>query len=533
MRRWAAPWRAKLGQATGGRLRFRDPVAREAGPTLIPLKLQPGLVAAPLEKAGSLPTSCKLLVLFFFLTLPLVNPWVRGDGVGYYAYVRSYLVEHRLDFTEDWRAGNESFVMGRIDRNGNIDRTQYTKTGQLDNHWTVGPAILWAPFLVPVHYALLVANHLGTNVRPDGFSKPYILTMSVATALYGFLGLYFSFLVASQYVGERWSGLATFGIWFGSSLPVYMYFNPSWAHAHSVFAVGIFLWYWQRTRRGRTLFQWMVLGLISGLMLDVYYPNVAILLVPALESLRRYWKGLRAVPRDWESVRRLLLHNAGYILVTMVAFLPTMVTRRIIYGGALSFGYGTPGGWRWTSPVLWQVLFSSDHGLISWTPIVLVALIGLAIFWKYDAEFAAYITLSSLVFYYLISSYFAWDGVSSFGARYFLSLTPVFVLGLSVLFYELQQWLKSTAWATMAGASATAVLVVWNLAFIFQWGTRMVPARGPISWKQMVRNQFTAVPQQAATEVAAYFEDRRALMRHIEQDDVRQLRQQQGVAKTK
>ena len=40
----------------------------------------------------------------------------------------------------------------------------------------------------------------------------------------------------------------------------------------------------------------------------------------------------------------------------------------------------------------------------------------------------------------------------------------------------------------------------------------------------MVRNQFVAVPQRATAEVAAYFENRRALMHHIEQEDVRQLK---------
>jgi hypothetical protein len=31
----------------------------------------------------------RFLVLLFLLTLPLMNPWVRGDGVGYYAYARA------------------------------------------------------------------------------------------------------------------------------------------------------------------------------------------------------------------------------------------------------------------------------------------------------------------------------------------------------------------------------------------------------------------------------------------------------------
>ncbi len=60
----------------------------------------------------------RFLLLLFFLTLPLVNPWVRGDGVGYYAYVRSLLVEHKLDFANDWRAANESFTMGRVRPDG-------------------------------------------------------------------------------------------------------------------------------------------------------------------------------------------------------------------------------------------------------------------------------------------------------------------------------------------------------------------------------------------------------------------------------
>ena len=83
---------------------------------------------------------------------------------------------------------------------------------------------------------------------------------------------------------------------------------------------------------------------------------------------------------------------------------------------------------------------------------------------------------------------------------------------------------RKRAKAMAIASSVTALLILWNLAFIFQWGTHMVPARGPISWKQMVRNQFLAVPPRAAGEFASYFANRRALMRQIEQEDVRQLK---------
>ena len=50
-----------------------------------------------------------LLLVIFLLTLPLLNPWIRGDGVGYYAYARAPLIEHSLDFTHDYQSANDSF----------------------------------------------------------------------------------------------------------------------------------------------------------------------------------------------------------------------------------------------------------------------------------------------------------------------------------------------------------------------------------------------------------------------------------------
>src|SRR4029077_9360298 len=120
--------------------------------------------------------------------------------------------------------------------------------------------------------------------------------MALATALYGFLGLVLAFRLARQYVEERWALLATLSIWWASSLPVYMDFNPSWSHAHSAFAVALFLWYWHETLSSRSLTQWLVLALITGLMLNVYYPNAMVLAVVAIEPFRRYYLAFRPDP---------------------------------------------------------------------------------------------------------------------------------------------------------------------------------------------------------------------------------------------
>ena len=130
--------------------------------------------------------------------------------------------------------------MGRTDPSGNVLPGQYTATGHLNNHFSVGPAILWSPFLITAHLAVLPYDALGGHVPADGYSEPYVLAMAAGTALYGFLAIWISFRLARKYLPERWAFLAALGIWFASSLPVYMYFNPSWSHAHSAFMVALF-----------------------------------------------------------------------------------------------------------------------------------------------------------------------------------------------------------------------------------------------------------------------------------------------------
>ncbi len=144
----------------------------------------------------------KILALLFVLSLPLVNPWVRGDGVGYYAFGRALLIQHNLDFKQDWLKANSTFRMGRTDAAGNLLSEEYTPTGHIDNHFSVGPAILWSPFLLAAHLSVLSFDALGGHVPQDGFAKPYIVSIALGTAFYGFLSLWLSFQLARKYLSE-------------------------------------------------------------------------------------------------------------------------------------------------------------------------------------------------------------------------------------------------------------------------------------------------------------------------------------------
>ncbi len=452
---------------------------------------------------------------------------MRGDGVGYYAFARAPLIEHSLDFTKDYQHANESFRGPRLDENNQPKSDFRTPTGHLDNHFTVGPAILWMPFLLLAHAGVLLARALGSSVAADGFSAPYRITMALATAFYGFLGLLLSFRLARQYVEERWALLATLSIWWASSLPVYMYFNPSWSHAHSAFAVALFLWYWHRTRSSRSFAQWLILALIAGLMLNVYYANAMLLAVLAVEAFRQYLSAFRpavfAAPNSTPRIPELLLRHLLFTVVLVIALLPTFLTRLLIYGNSFESGYIPLRDWNWFSPYFLAVFFSSNHGLLSWTPILLFAIVGLFLFWRRTPLTGAPLLAGFLAFYFFIASYPDWAGISSYGNRFFISLTSFFILGLAVFFHRAAQLFRSRRTALAAACVLLAVSTLWNAGLIFQWGSHLIPARGPVSFSEIIHNQFFVVPGRLAADLHAYVFKRKALMQQIEGRDLQQL----------
>ena len=472
------------------------------------------------------PRTLELLLLALFLfSLPLLNPWVRGDGVGYYAYARAPLIEHNLDFTHDYLSANESFREGRLDEYGQPKPAFRTVTGHLENHFTVGPALLWSPFLLVAHAAVLSARALGSSVPADGFSAPYRYAMAFGTAIYGFLALLIAFRLTRKYVPPLWAFIATLAIWWASSLPVYMYFNPSWSHAHSAFAVALFLWYWERTRGERTLREWLILALITGLMLNVYYPNLMIVTVLALEAFSEYLKYFRGAREpNRTSIFPLLSRQLIFGLVVCVCLLPTFLSRWIVYGGPFETGYLSIRDFLWTSPVFLKVLFSANHGLLSWTPVIIFSLLGLLMFARRSPRLGIPLLAACVVFYCFISLYPDWAGISSFGNRFFISLTSLFIFGLGVALERFAGLFSRRRPALLVISAVLASLTLWNLGMIYQWGTHLIPARGPISFSQAASNQFQVVPRQISSHLQAYFFRRGDLMRQIEQKDVERMR---------
>ncbi len=433
-----------------------------------------------------------VLIALFLVTLPFVQLQVREDGIAYYGVARSLVIDHNLQFKGDWTSRNAPTIMGK-DQFGRPIALHTSKTGHLPVHSAIGASLLWMPFIALTHGVVLALDHLGAHIPANGFSEPYIVTLVAATCLFALAGLLISFRLARRYVDERWALIATIALWLASSLPAYIYVDPAWSHAHSVFVVALFLWYWMRTREDRSALQWLVLGLITGLMAEVYFPNAVVAIVVLVEFAAER----AGAARESKNLGTAIRNYALYVLAILIAMSPTFTIRAVLFGSPLAAGaYGNE-AWNWTSPHIWQILFSPSQGLLTTTPIVIPAIIGLFLIPRRDPILGRGLIAAFVAFCALIAVYPFWNLGPAFGNRYFISLTPAFILGLSILLAECARaWGDAGAFAKRAWTVA-ALLIVWNLGLIFQWSAGLMPEVGRVYWDELLYNQFRIVPGKA------------------------------------
>ncbi|MBA3948536.1 MAG: hypothetical protein H0X44_01160 [Acidobacteria bacterium] len=438
------------------------------------------------------------MTLLFVLSLAFVNPYVRGDGNGYYAWLTSPLIDGDVHFGNQYLHADPSFRTRFIDDRGQPTSDMRTVTGKVENQWSVGPAILWLPAFAIGHAAALAG--LGT---PDGYSPPYLWAVAVSTAVYGMVSILIGVDLARRFGSGRWAGAAAVAILFASSLPVYMYLLPFHVHALAAFATGLFFWWGLVRLPSARPAVWALWGLISGLMVAVYFIHAVFLIVVA-------WR-LLELPRWRAGVLAAAAFTAGLLPPAGIH----LASRFALYGSVTTTGYRDE--FFWLSPRLVATALSPEHGLFLWTPVVALALAGLVLLARRDPR-ARLILVAWAVLFYAIASYQNWHGQSSFGNRFFVSLTAVLVPGAAAALGWIAHRGRPLAWALVV------VLALWNAGFVFQWGLNLVPNRGPVDFAVVARNQVTVVPARLTAVVRRYFLDRGGFTRDVEADDVEERR---------
>lgn len=380
---------------------------------------------------------------------------LNGDAIQYYAYLRSLVFDRDVDFRNEYAV---LYRPTRPDEQDNVWLTARTSTGRAPNMMSIGPALLWLPIFLVTCAAVGLLRLGGLDVPLDGFAMPFPLSAGVAGIVYATAGAYLAYRVVARLYPPLQALWATLVAWLATPAIYYSLVSPAYSHATSLFAVSLFALAWYETREDTRLRRSALLGVVGGLATLVRWQDLVIFALPGVELSRRVARG------EWR-VGRAARHVAmmgGFAAAVMV---PQFLAWQRIYGAPLLLPQGAD-FMRWTEPAVWQVLFSTRHGLFLWTPAVLPAVVGLWFVGRRDPIVGWGAAAAVLLSVYVNACVRDWWAGEAFGARRFVGDTVFFALGFAAVFDAMQR-----PSSTRPGLVRTvaAALIVYNLLFLLQY----------------------------------------------------------------
>lgn len=381
---------------------------------------------------------------------------IVGDGIYYYVYLRSAVLDGDLEFTNDYTIYQEFNTTDPLKKKEMLERK--TPIGMAANYFSVGPAVLWSPIFILTHAAGLLLGQ-----ATDGFSFWDQAPILFASIAYGFVGIWLMYRVVAGMFSRFAAFISILGIWLATNVVYYMGVSPSASHVLSLFASALFVYLWWRGRDGRTRLAWFVWGVSAGLLALVRWQDILIAVLALfvwVADVRRVWKA--GEPKSGDFVPPLLngiLFMGGLVL----AFLPQMIAWQALYGSPLTAPQGG-GFFQFLRPEMLNVWFSSKRGLFSWSPILIFALIGFVPLYRKNRLLGAATIVIFLLESYVNSIVNDWWGGEAFGARRFISLMPFFALGLAAFLDSIRTRVSQTTILALLGA-----FILWNNLFLLQY----------------------------------------------------------------
>lgn len=401
-----------------------------------------------------------ICALAFLATIPLPrvdDQLIGSDGVRYYAVTRSLVIDGDLDFRNDYALLGEPIHI--------------TATGLADNAGGMGTSLLWLPFFLLAHGVSLALSAFGAGVPTNGTGYLYEAFVCLGTILYATIGLLLAYRTVRRVLEPSVSTalLATLAMWWATPMVYYVVIEPSMSHGITLFTMALFFHWWTKREGGDTAWRWVRLGLAVGLATLVRPQDLVIALVPAGELA---WR----VARRELQLTRALRYAVVFGVVALLTEVPQLVMWKILYGSPVTVPQGGE-FMSWTRLHVFEVLFATRHGLLSWHPIFLVALLGLIPLWRRAPAVAlaiAYVFLGEL---YVNSASTRWWADDAFGQRRFLSLVPMFAVTLTAAF---DRW--RPRWAPVA---LVAALTAWNGLCFLQYRLGFVAKHESLTLREM------------------------------------------------
>lgn len=391
-----------------------------------------------------------MLVLAIFPSLfhlHFIGRRITGDGLYYYVYTRSLTRDGDVNFANEY---------GHYGLLGRDDLSMPTATGYKRSIYSAGPGLLWTPFFAAADGLAFALRAVGIDLDTSGYGVLHLNAVALGSFSYGIAALFLIHALLLRHFRDPLATGAVLLLWWASFFEWYLAEQPLTSHAVSVLLVAAFFLLRQKEALSSPTGS-LALGLALGFGMSVRWQNGVYLLLPALdlagEALRQ-----RSIA---SASKRAVLLGAG----VFVGILPQLLAWKAIYGEYL---LDTPPHGadflRLNRPFLLNTLFSSRHGLLSWTPVFWLCLLGLIPLTRRQPRRFAILWAPLVIMTYVNACSGDWWAGGSYSNRRFDSLLPVFALGLAAFLREAKTFLKRHPGTVVAAMVLGGV--VWKTTWV-------------------------------------------------------------------
>jgi hypothetical protein len=429
------------------------------------------VLPAPAERLDGGRLLLLLILLPTLVQFHVAGGRLNGDGLMYYPYVRSLWKDFDIDLT------NEYAQLGLLERG---DLAVPTSTGLRRSIFSIGPAVVWTPFFLMGEAIGRVRALWDPGVDLSGYGPVHVNAVCLGSLLYGFLAILLIHSLLRRYFCRATALGAVLLVWGATFLHWYMVEQPAYAHAASTCAAALGLWLWDRKRGTRVTGGFFLLGIALGLAMCIRWQNGVLLLLPGFELLAR----ARARPA---ALARLLAPAAALAAGTVLGALPQLAAWKALYGEWL-LRYPPHGAdfLRLDHPFVLETLFSSRHGLLSWTPVLWTGYLGFLPLSRRLPTVAAPLLapLAAMTYVNLCSG--DWWAGGSFSNRRFDSVLPILALGVAASIDWGRAQLKRRPETALALVGV--LLVAWNVLLAEQLRRGFLPRDATVAFPSLAAN---------------------------------------------
>ncbi|HHG84183.1 MAG TPA: hypothetical protein ENJ82_05475, partial [Bacteroidetes bacterium] len=410
-------------------------------------------------------------VSFSSHTDKLMRGVLMSDGEGYYMYLPAVFIYgdwHR--FSKETGDGLPMLMCCSL-----------SKEKVVQTRYTYGISVLQSPFFLVAHaYA---TTFLGKGTSPPagydvveqhplhqqmnhrrwtelrgqatGFSDVYARSILISGMFYLCLGLWLMKETLKRWFSIPVSLLTTVTIFFATNLFYYATQESSMSHVYSFFLFAAFLFLLPRFLQRSSGKTNLLIGLVLALILLIRPSNlIMVLLFFGFEVYS--WAALKA--RTGQLLRRYKDILLMVFLVILVV-IPQLWFWKQTFGTWLTYSYGKEGFSNWNRPEILKVLFSYQNGLFLYTPVMLLAMVGVVMAWRKKAMSAPVILAVFAFATYTFASWWAWWFGGAFGHRCYVEYYALLAWPLA--------WVIRWAWDNprrVVRLSLVALLFIFSYA---------------------------------------------------------------------